>query len=183
MSKQDKRRLVSIGPGLIIALAISVAIIGMKYVKMEKQAAAQRSTPPIIERHAILSTAEEKSGLTPEVKFIIDRSRKIGLSNAQLSELHRLQSEWEKLYRPKLEQANKAASKANEYLSGAEDQRRTPVAHIQDRARPLVTLSGEVSAARRRYWDRAVETLTPDQRKTIQTEREIAWAAKTNTKR
>lgn len=177
-STQPKRRWLNIGPGIVLALAIS-ALIGARYISAELAARRQPSAPPIIERQVISSSQEEKSGPTPEVSFIIDRAEKLHITAAQLPRLKALQLKWQKYYGPKIAQANQAAAKTNEYLADTKRNLHTPVAQIQNAAAPVITLSGEISAARRSYWNQAVSILTPAQRKTIQAEREAAWAKKT----
>ena len=175
---QPKRRWLNIGPGIILALAIS-AFIGARYIKTEIAARRQPSAPPIVERQVISSSYDEKSGPTPEVSFIIDRAGKLHVTDAQLARLKALQQRWRKYYGPKIAQANQAAAKTNEYLADAKGNPRTPAAQIRSAAAPVIALSGEISAARRSYWGQAVNILTAGQRKTLQAEREAAWARKT----
>ena len=175
---QPKRRWLNIGPGLVIALAIS-ALIGSQWIRTEIAARRQPSAPPIIERQIISSSYDEKSGPTPEVGFIIDRARKLHITDAQLARLKALQKKWRKYYGPKIAQANQAAAKTNEYLADAKGNSRTPAAQIQGAAAPVIALSGEISAARRSYWGQAVNILTAGQRKALQAEREAAWARRT----
>ncbi len=175
---KPRRRLLNIGPGLIIALAISI-FIGVRWFGAQKQMPAAKSGPPIVERQVISSTYEEKAGPTPEVRFILERRHKLGLSAAQVAKLNKLQSEWQRLYGPKIAQANSAAVRAQDYLAAAKGNRSTPVAQIKDQAASLVALSREISSARRDFWVRATGVLTVDQRGTLQSERETDWAAKT----
>jgi hypothetical protein len=172
---RPKRRWLTIGPGIVIALAIS-ALIGSQWIRTEIAARRQRSAPPIVERQVISSSYEETSGPTPEVSFILDRAGKLHLTHAQLTRLAALQSKWQKFYAPKIAAANRAAENTNKYL--AKHGSRTPVAQIQDAAGPVIALSGEISSARRSYWDQAVRFLDPGQRVMIQREREADWAAK-----
>lgn len=174
---KPKRRLLNIGPGLIIALALSI-FIGAKWFSTEKQMRAVDSAPPMVERHTVSLSGEENAGPTPEVGFILDRAEKLGLTADQIAEVRRLSSDWKKTYGPRIAEANAAATKAQEYLANAKGNRSTPVAHIQVEAGSLIALSREISAARRSYWDRAVNILTAGQRKTLQNEREKAWIAR-----
>lgn len=132
----------------------------------------------MVERQVISSSFEEKSGPTPEVSFIIDRAGKLHLASAQLAQLKALRAEWQKFYGPKIAAANQAADKTSDYLAEAKDKSRTPVAQIQNAAAPVIALSGEISSARRSYWDRAVKILTPQQRKALQADREADWVAR-----
>ena len=173
---QPKRRLLRIGPGLIIALIVSM-FIGYNWYKTVHSRQVS-DAPPIIERSVLSSPEQEKLGPTPGVKFITDRQIKIGLDSIQISKLSELDTEWKKLYEPKLAEANKAAVSAGKYLADAKGQSRTPSAHIQNEAAPLISLSREISSARSRYWDKAMQILTPKQRLIVQRERGIFWAAK-----
>ena len=177
-STQPKRRWLNIGPGLVIALAIS-AFVGSQWIKNEIAARRQPSAPPIVERQVISSSIDEKSGPTPEVGFIIDRAGTLNLSDAQLARLRALKQKWQNYYGPKIAEANKAAAQTRQYLTDAKGNPRTPVAQIQSAAGPVIALSGEISAARGSYWSHAAKILTPDQRKALQTAREAAWAKKT----
>ena len=113
------------------------------------------------------------------MSFIIDRGDKLDLTDAQLARLRTLQQKWQKYYGPKIAQADQAAVKTKKYLTDAKANTRTPVAQIQDAAAPVIALSGEISSARRNYWDQAVNILISSQRKHLQAEREAAWAEKT----
>ena len=173
---QPKRRLLRIGPGLIIALIVSMFIGYNWYTTIQSRPVSD--TPPIVERSVFSSPEQEKLGPTPVVKFIIDRQIKIGLNSSQATKISELNTEWKKLYEPKLAEANKAAANAGKYLADAKGQSRTPSAHIQNEAAPLISLSREISSARSRYWDKAMQILTPKQRVIVQKEREIFWAAR-----
>ncbi|MDO8684973.1 MAG: hypothetical protein Q7N50_16025 [Armatimonadota bacterium] len=85
---------------------------------------------------------------------------------------------WEKLYTQKIKEANKSAEHVGEYLSGAEQNRSAPVPQIQDQAAPLVALSAEISAARHRYWAKAMQMLTSEQRRIVTKERETDYAVR-----
>ena len=174
---QPKRRWLHIGPGIVIALAIS-ALIGSQWIKTEIATRKQQSAPPIVERQVISSSYEEKLGPTPEVGFIIDRAEKLRITGAQLARLKALRADWQKRYGPKIAEANQAANRTSRYLAGAKGKSRTPVAQIQNEAAPVIALSGEISSARRGYWDRAARILTSEQRKLLQAEREADWASK-----
>lgn len=178
-NEQRKRRLIYFGPGLIAALILSL-FIGYNWYRSETQKREMNDMPPIVERQVLSSLEQEKLGLTPEVIFLIERRDKLGLSDTQTAELKALQAEWKKLYGPKIAEANKAAAKTGEYLAGARYKSRTPSAHIQSEAAPLILLSREISSARNRYWDEAMQILTPRQRIKAQKEREIQWAARKN---
>lgn len=169
-----RRRLLNIGPGLILALIIST-FIGIKWIDTQRQAGKQTPIPPIVESQIVSSSYEGKVGPTPEIKFAIDRASKLGLSRDQLARLNKLQSDWEKFYGPKIAEANKAAQQTSDYLADAKKHRRTPVAQIQNEAGAVIALSAEISSAHRSYWDRTMQTLTPEQRVLIQKEREAAW--------
>jgi hypothetical protein len=176
-SSRQKRRLIHIGPGLIIALILS-ALLAANWIKTERQARQQPSAPPIVERQVVSSSSDEKAGPTPEVRFILDRAEKVGLTTAQVAKLQKLQSDWTRFSEPKLAQANEAAAKTGSYLNESKGQKRTPTAHIEDQARPLMALSGEISSARRNYWNLAMKVLEPSQREAVRKEREADWAAK-----
>lgn len=172
---KPKRRWLNIGPGIVVALAVS-ALIGSQWIKTEMAARQQRSAPPIVERQVISSSYEEKSGPTPEVSFIIERADKLHITNSQLAHLETLRAEWRKFYGHKMADANQAADRTSKYLADARNKSRTPVAQIQNAAAPVIALSGEISSARRSYWDRAISILSPEQRKALQAEREAVWA-------
>ncbi len=174
---KTKRRWINIGPGIVIALAVS-ALIGSQYIESETAARQRNSAPPIVEQQIITSSYEEKSGPTPELSYIIDQAEELRITSSQLAQLKKLQAEWQQFYGPKIAQAHKAASEADKYLSDVRDQSRTPVSQISSAAEPVITLSGEISSARRSYWDRAVKILTQEQQKLLQTRREADWAAK-----
>jgi len=172
-----KRRWFRIGPATVLTLAIS-ALLGSQWIRTHV-AVPQPSVPPIVERQVISSSYGERSGPTPEVSFILDRAGKLHLTDAQLVALESLKSRWEKYYAPKIAQANQAAAATAKYLAEANGRSRTPVARIQDEAAPVITVSGEISSARRSYWGRAVSLLSPKQRALIQQEREADWQTRT----
>lgn len=170
-----KRRWLNIGPGIVIAPAVSALIVS-QYIKTESAMRQQRSAPPIVERQVISPSADERFGPTPDVAFVIKYADKLHLSQAQIARLEGLESKWQAFYGPKIAQANQAAAKTNEYLSDGKDRPRAPVAQIQNAAAPVIALSGEISSARRNYWDQATKILTPEQRKTLQAQREADWS-------
>ena len=150
-----------IGPGLLVALAAAIVVVAW----MAKQRIRETPAgPPVIERR-VISIPGAAPGPVPEVKFLIDRSRRLALTARQVGALTDLQAEWEKLYYPKMKEANAAARRVDAYLSRAARNRKTPVAQIQKEAAPLIGLSSEIAAARSRYWGRAVALLTAEQRR------------------
>lgn len=169
-----KRRWLSIGPGIVIALAVS-AFVGSQWAKAGIE---QKTTSPIMERRMISSTSDGISGPTPDVGFIIRHARKLHVSKSQAARLQALQTKWVTFYGPRMASANKAVDKTNEYLSEAKGHSRTPVTQIQGAAEPVIAVSGEISSVRCSYWDRAISILSSDQRKMLQAEREADWAAR-----
>lgn len=172
-----KRRWLNIGPGIVIALALS-ALIGSQWIKTEIASRKQPNVSPIVERQVVSSSDDEKSGPTPEVSFIVGRAQKLHLTSAQLARVEALWSKWQEFYGPKIAQANQATNRTSKYLAGAKDRSCTPVAQIQSAAAPVIALSGEISSARRSYWSQAVSVLGLDQRRALQAERETDWAVK-----
>ncbi len=164
-----------IGPGLVIALAIS-AFIGSQWIRKNIAEQQQPSAPPIVKRQMISSSYEEKLGPTPELQFIIKRRKKLHLTDLQAVMLMALQSKWIKIYGPKIAQANQAAAKTQEYLDDAKGHSRTPAAQIQTEAAPLIALSREISSSRRTYWSEATRLLNSEQRGILKKEREANWA-------
>lgn len=164
-----------IGPGLVIALAVS-ALIGSQWIRAQITQRQQPSAPPIAKRQIISSSYEEKLGPTPELKFIIERRKKLHLTDLQAVMLMALQSKWIKIYGPKIAQANQAAAKTQKYLDNSKGHSRTPAAQIQTEAAPLIALSREISSARRTYWSEATRLLNSDQRGILKKEREADWA-------
>jgi hypothetical protein len=173
---ERKKRMFYFGPGVIIALILAV-IIGGNSIKSEMQRRQASKMPPIVERQ-IVSSGQDRLGPVPEVKFLIDRQKPLGLSEAQTVKLEKLQSAWEKYSVPRMKKANEAAKHLNDYMSRAEDNKQTPAVQVQNEAAPVVAISGEISSQRRAYWSQAVQVLSPEQRKLADTEREKDYAAK-----
>ncbi len=173
-----KRRILNIGPGLIIAIILSI-VVGYRYVGVQRQIAMQRPQPPIVERQLVYSDSAQRIGPTPEIGFIIARRDRLGISAEQVRKLTKIQLDWRKYYGPKIAQANAAAQKTGRYLADAKGNKRTPVAQIENEASAVVALSGEIASARRSYWDQAEKILTPAQRATLENQREADWKAKT----
>lgn len=173
---RPRRRWLNIGPGIVIALAIS-ALVGSQWIKTET-GKKSNAAAPILERRTISSSYDGKSGPTPGIDFIIDRAAMLRLRPEQIAQIKKLHAEWNKRYEPKLALARQAAEEASKELDEAKGNRRTPVTRIEESAAPVIALSGEISAARRDYWNRAVSILDPHQRESLQAEREADWTAK-----
>jgi hypothetical protein len=169
----EKRRLFRIGPGLIIAL-IATVIIGGNAIK-NQLAMRQASPGPIIERHVVTSGGD-KAGPIPDVKFLIDRGPKFGLTNTQLSSLAKLESQWEKAYAPLMKEAKAREGKFKRYLATVRDASRTPVSQVQKEAAPFIAISSDIAAARRDYWSQAMALLTPKQRTEVAAQRKAEFA-------
>ena len=165
-----------IGPGLILALAIS-AFLGAKWINTKINTPVQQ---PIIEKQTISSSYEEKLGPTPTINFILDNNNKIKLSNSQIAKLKLLDMEWNKYYNLRIVEAKKAASKTSAYLSGSNNKTRTPIAIIQQEAAPLISISSEISKKRHDYWKKAILILDLKQRNLLDKEREASWLKQKN---
>lgn len=171
-SKPISRRL-NFGPGIVIALAIS-ALLAAQYIKTETAKQNAYKSAPIVEQ----SVYQDPSGPTPDVSYIIIRSGSLKLTVTQQTRLAALQAEWNTMYAPKLEAADRAAEDARKYLSSVHGKARIPVSQIEDQAGSVIALSREISSARIRYWDKALQILNSHQRSVLKRDRETDWSKK-----
>ncbi len=166
-----------IGPGVIIAAILSV-VVWSQWGKNESTARQSKPQPPIIERHIVTSPEETAAGPVPDLKFILDRDEFLKLSSAQRNQITKLHQDWLNRYGPKIAAANQAAKTTRDYLQQNQARSRVPVAQVQNEAAPLVALSGEISAARKSYWNNATSILSSTQRDMLHIARIADWSSR-----
>ncbi len=166
-----------VGPGLLIAAVLSV-VVWSQWGKYETAARQAKPRLPIIERQLISSSTETDAGPIPELKFILDRSDALKLNSSQRERIMKLQQDWLHRYAPKVAAAQHAADTTREYLQQKQQSSRVPVAQIQNNATPLISLSAEISAARRSYWSQATKLLSSSQRGILTKARIADWQAR-----
>jgi hypothetical protein len=170
--KVGGKRLLTFGPATVITLVAAV-VVGGNALKMEMQARGRRSAP-IVER-LTGEGPQYRLGPTPGLRFLLDRRGALHLSPEQASGISRMQAEWNARYAPAVREAEGAAAGLGSYLSRSQGQR-TPAQQIESQARPLTSLSRNISTARAAYWSRAMRLLTPRQRRLVDEERESAYS-------
>jgi hypothetical protein len=157
---RPRKRWIVIGPGLVLALIISIQIV---IANREKPAA-----PPIVERQVVGSEMPRRFVPTPEVKYLLARKEQLALSTEQVQALDALQTGWQGKSKPLTDDLKKAAGEFDAYMKGAGE--RASLRDLQSHAGDLSELSREVSSLRRIYWEKAVQVLNKDQRKAIEKE-------------
>jgi hypothetical protein len=155
VQSRPRRRWIIIGPGILIAiiLALQVAI---------KQHTVS-SRPPIIERQVI--GRQGTSELARSVGYVIDHAEQLKLSERQLASLKNLEGEWETRSAPLQSELNRAASEFERFMKQAEG--KVTAQEIQARGAEVSELSRQMASLRRVYWQKALQMLDEEQRKTI----------------
>ncbi|MHB1460129.1 MAG: hypothetical protein ACYC1M_02435 [Armatimonadota bacterium] len=166
-----------IGPGVVIAAVLSVVVWG-QWTKIETVLNTPNQQHPMIEQHLVSSSTETDAGPIPELEFILDRSDSLKLNRSQREQIMKLQQDWLHRYAPKMAAAQQAADTTREYLQQKQQSSRVPVEQIQNNAAPLISLSAEISTARRYYWNHAIKLLTIAQRDMLNKARIADWQAR-----
>ena len=166
-----------IGPGVLIAAVLSV-VVWSQWGKYESAARQAKPRPPIIEQQIISSSTETDAGPIPELQFILDRGDSLKLNRSQREQITKLQQGWLHQYAPKIAAAQHAADTTREYLQQKQQSSRVPVEQIQNNAAPLISLSAEISAARRTCWNNATKLLSSGQRDILHKARIADWASR-----
>lgn len=117
----------------------------------------------------IVSTTQDSLGPVPSIRLILDHADVLRLSAQQTSRLGSLQADWQRLYGPKVKEAEALGTSLEMYLGEKKGSRKAPVAQIEGKATPFVSISREIATGRRQYWGRAMRLLTPKQRSAVQT--------------
>jgi hypothetical protein len=150
-----------IGPGLIIALALSVWFVW------------RRLQPPQVARPVVIQQ-EGAIGATglPDPPFVLERSQELGLSAAQRERVKQLATRYAKetdSLRTSLDEAAGDAQGKLKGLSGSP----ASTSNVQAAARSVSELSGLLAQARADAWPGLQEILTPAQ----QQQARRSWAA------
>jgi hypothetical protein len=175
--RRDKKPLVHVGPGLIVSLVIIAALLVVRFLTPAQTGHESPSAGPIVEKPIVL-TAQESLGPVPGMRFILDHARDLKLSPSQRAGIVSLRADWERVYGPKMTQANILAKSVGDYLDEKKAGRSAPVAQIEGKATPFVSLSREIATGRRQYWARAMGLVTQEQREKVDVIRKGDWAKK-----
>lgn len=159
-----KRRWVSFGPGVAVALLISAFVVHTRW-----QEGARRQAPRI-ERAIIIDTSKARAGLVPEVSTLLARREQLKLSVLQVAEVKQLQADWERVSAPLRKQAERAAREFRAWMSKAQQHGRVTTTDIQEHGAEVSDLSAKLVQQRLIYWESALQLLTEEQRAKVSTE-------------
>jgi len=153
-----RRRLV-VGPGLIIALALSFYIA-------HQQGLFRKSGPPVVER---VTTSGPKQPPAADIDFLLQRADELRLTEEQVGKLRLLREEWEKNTAAQRAALDREEKQLDRFMKeAAKADRPTPLREIQRRTAAFSELSGQLAAARRTYWQRGLLVLDLGQREAAQ---------------
>jgi len=150
-----------VGPGLIIALALSVFYVW------------RRLQPPEVERPVIIQHegAMAATGV-PDPPFVLDHAAELGLTEAQRSKVGKLAAEYDRDTEELRKALDEAAGEMGEGLGKASGEP-APVTDIQESAHGVAELSGLLAEARAQAWPGLCAVLSGEQ----QQQAKRAWAA------
>jgi Spy/CpxP family protein refolding chaperone len=150
-----RRRWFTIGPGLLMAVALSVYIAAQRGLFTKPR-------PPVVEH-----VGPEASDTPPaaEISFLLDRADQLHLTDAQRARLRALHDQWARATADQRAALDREQKELDRFMKSAQKVGKpTPLSEIQRRAGPISELSGQLASARRDYWERAMHVLDPDQR-------------------
>jgi len=149
-----------IGPGLVIALALSAFYVW------------RRMQPPQIERPVVVQHegAMEAAGV-PDPPFVLEHAAELGLTEAQHTKVARLAGAYAKGTKELRKGLDEAAHAMNEGLGKASD-RPASLTDIPEASRGVAELSGLLAEARAQAWPGLCAVLSEEQ----QQQAKAAWA-------
>lgn len=151
-----------VGPGLVIAVAASIAVW---------QLAPNSSTgKPKIERPT--STVQPTVGLSaPDPEWLQAQSKQLALDAAQVKRLDTLTSRWQKETKALYSELDRASGNFTAEVP-SQGARGANLQQVREQAGPVSQLTRQLLDARRAWWAEACLALTPAQR----TVAEESWA-------
>ena len=149
-----------VGPGLVIALGLSVFFV---WRRMQPPQVAR----PVVVQHegAIAATG------VPDPPFVLERAAELGLSADQKARVRELAGEYTRQTEGLREALSRAGRQTRETLSQASDKPPTPT-DVQEATKGVSELSGLLAEARAGAWTRLERVLKPEQ----QDRARRAWA-------
>ncbi|MHB1456026.1 MAG: hypothetical protein ACYC0V_03830 [Armatimonadota bacterium] len=155
--KQPRRRWITIGPGIIIALILTIQIV---VANRQKPTAA-----PIIERQVVNNGVNRKMQPAPEIGYVIEHKKQLALSSNQMKALDVLRLEWQSRSKPLSANMDRAAGEFNAFMKKTGN--KATIQEIKSHAGYVSELSREASSLRRIYWEKALQVLNKEQRQVI----------------
>ena len=155
--KQPRRRWITIGPGIVIALILAIQIV-----------VANRQKPvvaPIVERQVVSNEVSRKMLPTPEIGYVMERKEQLALDNHQIKVLDTLSLEWQSKSKPLSANMDKAAGEFNAFMKKTGN--KATMQEIKSHAGHVSELSREASSLRRIYWEKTLQVLNKQQRQII----------------
>lgn len=125
----------------------------------------RNTTPPIVERQVVGSTTRQVSSTVPEIGFILQRRRHLGLSDQQVQKLEKLQAGWQTESTPINADLKKAADNFDSFMKQTKG--KASMQNIQSHTAAVTALSAKISNLRIAYWEKGLNVLTIKQTKTI----------------
>lgn len=148
-----RQKLFRVGPGLIVAIALSVVVY---YTQRSSLAPRQ----PVIQR----TVETEGSGtaiLAPTVDSILQETRSLNLSKEQVTKLESLQMEWNHSTASQQQALHLAQAAFQKWMDSKKG--RASLKEIQSHAAAVTALSRELAAKRQTGWQRAKQVLDAKQ--------------------
>ena len=153
---KSKRRWIIVGPGILIAIILSLQIAIKEHTKSSRQ--------PIVERQVIGTQASETKP-APGVDYMISQAGELKLSGDQIASLKRLQTEWQSKSQPLTEQMDRAAKEFERFMKKSNG--KANLREIQAHAGAVSEMSRQTSSLRRVYWEKGLQVLDDRQRETL----------------
>jgi hypothetical protein len=149
-----RRRLLRIGPGLVLALVASLVVW--------HQLPPVAGTGPRIERRR-MDALPNPPPTAPDPAWLLEQRDALGLSAPQVRKLERLRARWDRNTRALQETLARASAEFEQGMR-ADSGRGQSIEQLRERAAPVSHLSRQLSDARRAWWSEAATLLTTSQR-------------------
>lgn len=155
-TRNSKRRLFAVGPGILAALAIAAFVAAKNYAVFEK--------PPVVNKQVLLDTAEPL--ITPEVHFMLDHHKEIGLSKSQKETIMDISDRYNQDASPVKAALASASRNVSSYLNEKQEKGAT-LNDIQKHTEDFQKLSAHLSLLRKSSWNLALNVLSETQQKKV----------------
>jgi hypothetical protein len=154
--RRSRRPRLIFGPGLAIAIVLSVFVLVMRRDETDRQRAS-RPTPPGGRPAAVAPP------IVREPPLVLRHADDLKLTAEQRDAINSIAEEYEAQSAPLAETLGQATARFEAYMEAQGQDGPADLAAVQEEAASVRELSGELSALRLRYWEQATDELDREQ--------------------
>jgi len=149
------------------------------YVVYSRWQETMKPQPPPVVQSRVIPGGPAPTRFAPEMGVLLEGAGALNLTPQQQSKLRALTEDWRRFSGPLKRELDNEATKFREFAEEEAKSGKGNLVELQRRAEPVSQFSREYGNLKLEYWERAMQILTPSQRKRAEELRQRALRPQT----